>query len=140
MTIVRRMAACAGTARGSVAALARLARQRIVGAVVEAADAVAVDPFLIDLEDRAEQENRRHFFDRVADRLGGRRETPVSGRAVALLASTGKQLGRGIVIEAPHCPFYHIRPGIARPASAPLPKFVSHSGTPLTRTSEAKGH
>jgi hypothetical protein len=33
-----------------------------------------------------------------------------------------------------------VRFGIGSGLSAPLPKFVKHRGTPLTRTSEAKGH
>src|SRR5262249_47101704 len=58
-----------------------LARQRIVGAIIERADAVAVETLLFNLEIRAEQQLRRQLLDRKTDRLRGGRKALVPDRA-----------------------------------------------------------
>src|SRR5215510_9413058 len=58
-----------------------LARQRVVSAVIERPDAVAVETLLFNLKICAEQQFRRQFLDRKADRLRGGRKALVPNRA-----------------------------------------------------------
>src|SRR5258708_7536436 len=75
------------------------ARQRIVGVLVEATNAVAVETRLVDLERGAEQQFGIELLDGEADRLRGRIEATVSHRPAAFAAAARKQLGGCAVIE-----------------------------------------
>src|SRR5450759_2787013 len=66
------------------------ARQRIVFALVQPADAVAVETLLLDLEIGAEQQFRRQFLDGETDGLRRGRKTLVSDRTARLAAAAGK--------------------------------------------------
>src|SRR6185503_9306110 len=79
-----------------------LARQRIIGAFVQPADAVAVEALFLDLEIGAEQKLGRQFLDGEADRLGRGRKTLVADRAPRLAAPARKKFGRGPVVDHRH--------------------------------------
>src|SRR5262249_24960524 len=74
-------------------------RERIGGAVVEFAYLVAVEAFVFDLEEDANQQRRRKLFDCEADRLRCRLETPIPHRPT-LPAAGGKEVRWRVVIEA----------------------------------------
>src|SRR5262249_37349292 len=79
-----------------------LARQRIVGTLVQLADPVTVEALFLDLEVGPEQGFRGQFFDREADRFGGRIETLVPNRAPSLAAAAGKQFRRRPEVNYSH--------------------------------------
>src|SRR3974390_3267218 len=71
--------------------------ERIRGAVVELAYLVAVEAFVFDLKVHTNQHRRRKLFDRKADRLRCRVETPIPHRP-ALAAAGGKEVRWRVVI------------------------------------------
>jgi len=74
-------------------------RQRIVRAVVQATDSVAVESRLIHFESGAEQKAGSTLFDGKATSERGLRKPFVTRRLPATLASDEKQLRLGGVIE-----------------------------------------
>src|SRR5262245_19764526 len=91
-----------GLAGGSDFGLRGLARQRVVGAVIERADSVAVETLFFNLEIGAEQQLWRQFLDRETDRLCGGRKALVADRAARLPAAAREQFGRGTVVDHRH--------------------------------------
>src|SRR5512139_127486 len=79
-----------------------LARQWIVGAVIQLPDAVAVETLLFDLEICAKQQLRRQFLDGETDRLGSSREALIADWAARLSAAARKQFRRGTVVDHRH--------------------------------------
>src|SRR5262245_9749615 len=76
------------------------ALERIVVAVVEPLDGVAVEPLVADLHPGAERAHRGKVLDREANRLGGGGKPAIAERlAGAALALRHEQLGGGLVIE-----------------------------------------
>src|SRR5262249_25264845 len=74
-------------------------RERIGSAIVERAYLVTVEAFIFDLKVHANQHRRRKLFDREADRLRRRVETPIPHRPT-LAAAGGKEIRWRVVIEA----------------------------------------
>src|SRR5471032_1569996 len=67
-----------------------LARQWIVGALIELADAVAVEALLFDLKIGPQQQFRRQFLNGKADRFRRRRKTLVTDGSARFTAAAGK--------------------------------------------------
>src|SRR5262245_22477354 len=80
-------------------ALGRLARQRVVGAVVELPDTVAVETLLFHFQIGAQKQFRRQFLNGEADRLRGGRKSLVTDRTARLAAAARKKFGRGAVVD-----------------------------------------
>src|SRR5664279_3983921 len=75
---------------GDFGGLYGLARQRIVGALIKLADAVAVEALLLDLKIGAEQQFRRQFLNGKADRFRRGGEAFVPDGAARFAAAAGK--------------------------------------------------
>ena len=80
-----------------------------IRAVIQFADSVAVETLLVHFQDRPEEKHRRHFFDGEFDCFCRPVEAAIAGRAIALSASAGEQLGGSIVVEPRHHTFNHDR-------------------------------
>src|SRR5665213_147803 len=78
------------------------ARQRIIGAFVKLANAVAVETLFFDFEIGAKQQFGRQFLDRKTDRFRSRRKSLVADGTARLAAAAGKEFGRGAVVDHRH--------------------------------------
>src|SRR6476646_5547308 len=91
-----------GRAGGALIGGRVASRQRIVLAIVQPANSVAVESCFLDFEMRAEQMRGRQFLDRKADRFRGLGETPIGHRPASLSAACRKQLRRGAIVKSIH--------------------------------------
>src|SRR5262249_31911624 len=84
----------------SASPISRGTTQRIVAALVQAMDVVAVETFVPDLHIGAECVDGGELLDREADRFRRRREAPIAGPLLrTALALRHEQFGRHVVVE-----------------------------------------
>src|SRR5262245_61627724 len=92
---------CWSVGRGDLG-LGCLARQRIVGAVIQLPDTVAVETFLFNFQISAQKQFRRQFLYSEANCFCGSRKSLVADGTARLAAAARKEFGRGAVVDHRH--------------------------------------
>src|SRR5262249_11765705 len=82
--------------------LGALARQRIVGALIELPNPISIETLLFNFEICAQQQFRRQFLYGEANGFGRSRKALVANRPARLPAPARKQFGRGTVVDHRH--------------------------------------
>src|SRR4029453_1053505 len=83
-------------------ALGRLARQRVVGAVVELPNTFVVETLLFHFQIGAQKQFRWQFLNSEPDRLRNGLKSLVTDRTARLAAAARKEFGRGAVVDHRH--------------------------------------
>src|SRR4029450_4807714 len=79
-----------------------LARQRIVGAVIQLPDTVSVETFLFNFQISAQKQFRRQFLYGEANCFSGGRKSLIADWTAGLATAARKEFGRGAVVDHRH--------------------------------------